>query len=66
MSENNEAVPLIIPKQPEYSDWHCRMFGAVEGEGLKWNPTKGNVPNFFWRWMQKICFGNHWYINRKE
>lgn len=25
-----------------------------------WAPAKGKEPNFFWRWMQFICFGNRW------
>jgi hypothetical protein len=43
---------------PEYSDWHCELFGG--GEAMVMTPIKGNEPNFFWRWMQYLCFGNRW------
>jgi hypothetical protein len=43
---------------PEQSDWECRLFGA--GESIVFRPRKGNEPNWFWRWMQYICFGNEW------
>lgn len=49
-------------KLPEFSDWECYLFGGGDGFsfGLKWNPIKGHVPNFFWRWMQYLCFGHRW------
>jgi len=46
---------------PEYSDWHCYMFGATPKHGgFVWRPHKGYEPNWFWRKMQYICFGNTW------
>ncbi len=44
----------------ELSEWHCLCFGAKEGDGIAWQPLKGNEPNWFWRWMQYIFFGNKW------
>lgn len=45
-------------QQPEPSGWKCEMFGM--GGSLVMLPKKGDVPNAFWRWMQRICFGNKW------
>lgn len=46
---------------PELSDkWKCSLFGGTESYGILWIPLKGKEPNWFWRWMQYICFGNKW------
>ena len=46
---------------PEQSEWKCYMFGnKTDGQGIVYIPTKGNVPNWFVRWMMKICFGCTW------
>ena len=44
--------------QPEYSGWECELFGC--GESLVLRPVKGQVPNAFWRLMQRLAFGNKW------
>jgi hypothetical protein len=46
-------------KIPKLSEWHCELFGAGP-EGIILRPAKGNEPNFFWRWMQFVFFGNKW------
>ena len=46
-------------KIPEPSEWHCELFGTGP-EGIVLRPTKGREPNFFWRWMQFVFFGNKW------
>lgn len=38
--------------------WECECFGC--GRGIVITPRRDQVPNFFWRWMQWICFGNKW------
>jgi hypothetical protein len=43
---------------PERSEWECELFGA--GRSIVLNPKKGEVPNWFWRQMQYLCFGNKW------
>ena len=46
---------------PEHSEWKCYMFGNRVGSfGLVYQPTKGNVPNRFVRWMMKVCFDCRW------
>ena len=58
------TVPdLNILKLPEQSDWECEMFGT--GKCMVYRPTKGNEPNWFWRKMQYLCFGNKW-VKRKN
>ena len=44
----------------EESHWVCYMFGSEPPYGMTWRPAKDNVPCWFWRKMQYICFGNRW------
>jgi len=44
---------------PEYSDWQCELFGTGPN-GMVMRVEKGREPNWFWRWMQYLCFGNKW------
>ena len=44
----------------EDSKWSCCLFGSKPNDGIFWRPKKNNEPNWFWRWMQYICFGNKW------
>ena len=46
--------------KPEESEWSCFMFGSKPNNGILWRPVKGKEPNWFWRWMQYVCFGNKW------
>jgi len=45
--------------EKEPSEWTCYLFG-VKNEGITWQPSKDNVPNWFWRTMQYLVFGNRW------
>lgn len=43
------------------SDWTCYMFGNKPGGmGLIYTPALGKEPNWFVRWMMKICFACTW------
>lgn len=44
--------------QPKPSGWKCELFGL--GNGLVYKPAEGNVPNWFWRLMQRLILGNKW------
>ena len=44
---------------PQPSEWKCELFGCRSG-GMVLRPQKGNEPNWFWRWMQYLAFGNKW------
>ena len=41
------------------SEWECYLFGTG-AHGLALTPEEGKVPNWFWRQMQYLCFGNKW------
>ena len=48
-------------KTPEQSEWKCYMFGNTpDGMCMVYIPSKGNEPNWFVRWMMKICFACTW------
>ena len=55
MWEDNK---LYVGDWPKMSGWECDLFGMKNG--LTYHPQEGHVPNFFWRWMQYIFFGNRW------
>jgi len=59
MTVPNSGVYLFL-EGPEYSEWKCHLFGGIDGDGLSWTPLKGCEPNWFWRKMQFVCFGNRW------
>ncbi len=42
----------------DQSDWECELFGT--GQSLVFIPSRGNEPNWFWRWTQRIILGNTW------
>ncbi len=48
-------------------EWQCYLFGNTpKGQGMVYVPTKGQVPNWFIRWMMKICLGCTWVKRKKE
>jgi hypothetical protein len=42
---------------PKSSPWECELFG---GSFMRFRPRLGEHPNWFWRWMQYLAFGNKW------
>ena len=52
--------PISWSSLPERSEWVCYMFGASKDEGIRYNPAKGQEPNWFVRTMMKICFACTW------
>lgn len=64
MNENINSLNNFLTPD---SGWQCYLFGGTpEGSSIFWKPAKGKVPNFFWRWMQYLFFGNRWVKNIKE
>lgn len=53
---------LFIPK---LSEWTCQIFGSGE-YGIVWRPNEGQEPNWFWRLMQSLVFGNKWIKEQKK
>lgn len=47
-------------EHPVLSPWKCHMFGSYRGNSFIWRPYAGDEPNWFWRWMQFLAFGNRW------
>jgi len=65
MIENKHVGTYIVSSDyvlttPKYSKWQCFLFGTESGNGLTWRPLEGQEPNFFWRWIQYLAFGNRW------
>ena len=58
--ENSDPQELHVLKTPEYSEWICYLFGGEHDSGIGWRPLKGQHPNWFWRKMQYLMFGNNW------
>lgn len=48
----------MIKGNLELSEWEC-----YRPDGVRYRPLKGQEPNWFWRWMQYICFGSRWVKN---
>ena len=61
--DNMIAAPNI--KLPEQSEWKCYMFGNTpqQNQGIVYIPRKGQEPNWFARWMMKVCFACTWEKN---
>jgi hypothetical protein len=51
----------------EFSEWKCYMFGnkPETNQGIMYVPRKGHEPNWFVRWMMKICFDCTWVKEQK-
>lgn len=48
-------------RPPEMSEWRCYLFGGrPDTSSISWRPFKGKEPNWFWRKMQWLIFGNLW------
>jgi len=63
--EVQPAVPCPPISAPELSEWRCELFGTGP-HGMTLTPNKGNEPCWFWRWMQRLCFGNKWIKKSRE
>lgn len=62
MTDDKVAIDnskVSIFSYPEPSGWKCEMFGTGEN-GMVFFPSKGSVPNAFWRLMQYLILGNKW------
>jgi hypothetical protein len=55
MSEIEEKEVIVMVENTHYT-WKCYLFGKESAMVL----SVKKPPNFFWRWMQYLCFGNRW------
>ena len=55
----DNSYTFKLPEQPE---WKCYMFGNTphDNQGIVYIPRKGKEPNWFVRWMMKVCFACIW------
>lgn len=53
---------------PERSEWSCYLFGnnPKTNDGIKYIPLKGQEPNWFVRWMMKVCFACTWVKEKND
>ena len=65
VDEEQPTIQFHPISQPELSDWKCYLFGSDDTNGIVWQPTKDNVPNWFWRLMQRLILGNRWVKTNK-
>lgn len=70
MSEKSEDYTFSMPidtvtlqKLERDPEWRCYLFGLTD---TFYVPKKGAVPNWFVRWMMKICFGCRWVRNKRH
>lgn len=49
-------------KVQKLSKWKCYLFGNTPGMnyGICYIPLEGTEPNWFVRWMMKVCFACTW------
>lgn len=52
--ENNYT---LVYKQRS-KEWECHLYGS-DGSFI-YVPNEDSVPNWFWRKMHYLCFGNKW------
>jgi len=56
--ETKESKLVACGVYPSESKWTCELFGC--GQALTLHLPKEKVPNAFWRFTQRIIFGNKW------
>ena len=66
VSTKEERMQRIQPpiESPKLSRWRCELFG-IGPYGVVVRPVYGKEPNWFWRRMQRLCFGNKWIKDAK-
>ena len=62
MRDEMNTEGLTITEQPELSGWKCYLFGSKPEmyPAFMYTPNIHNVPNWFVRYMMKICLGCTW------
>tara|TARA_R110000772_G_scaffold11545_3_gene36033 strand:+ start:2000 stop:2290 length:291 start_codon:yes stop_codon:yes gene_type:complete len=75
-SRVSNAEGMTITEQPELSEWKCYLFGSYKKRnpvvterytgGMVYTPCVGFVPNWFVRYMMKICLGCTWVKGKEQ
>lgn len=55
---NPPSTSGFTVRPAESTEWKCELFGG--DNGITWTPRINQVPCWFWRKMQYLCFGNKW------
>jgi hypothetical protein len=61
---NDEWSINLPPKRSE--EWKCFLFGSEDGSGITYIPPENCIPNWFVRWMMKVCLGCTWVKEKKQ
>jgi hypothetical protein len=58
----DESKTYKFFEPPKRSEWKCYLFGNDPkiNDGIMYNPKEGYEPNWFVRWMMKVCFACTW------
>ena len=57
-----ESIEIL--KVPERSEWECHLFGSRGGDGITYQPSIANEPNWFHRQMMWLILDCKW-VRRK-
>jgi hypothetical protein len=60
---NFNVGPKVTINCSKPGKWKCYLFGSrakTDGWAMTYIPIEGHAPNWFWRKMQYLCFGNRW------
>ena len=63
VQESTVQAATMTFRQIERSEWKCLMFGSTD---FIFIPQKGDEPNWFWRWTQRLIFGNKWIKEKRH
>lgn len=67
MTDSTPCKPRLEMRSiPARSNWICYLFGGDGVTGISYRPIKGREPNFFVRWMMRLCFDCHWKLIPQE
>jgi len=58
--EPKSEFELLEAYQSNKDGWVCYLFGTTDKMGMVYYPREGDIPNWFVRWMMKICLGCTW------
>lgn len=61
LHKKDDQIKFNVFNLPKPSKWKCYLFGNRPGQtGIVWQPNEGGEPNWFVRWMMKVCFDCLW------
>lgn len=65
MDEFSDGWPTY-QRLKQSTEWKCYLFGSKDSSGIVYIPAEGNIPNWFVRWMMKVCLGCTWVKTKQE